>query len=193
MFTQATIVSIIGIKPATLQNWMNRGVLSIAKSSPGREKARTYDAVDVVQIAFVFELGKFGISPKEADWLFDKANAKIICDSILNDAETYMPTLQQSHSAVYVYNIFDAENGYVTNDLAISRPDIPYLIAKECPRAFKLFMEEEEDAARIESGLEPLTRPPAIPFDFKAHEAQIVFWFDAFCERIALALAERNK
>jgi DNA-binding transcriptional MerR regulator len=192
MFTQSTVISITGMKPSTLQNWMNRGVLSIPKSSPGREKARLYEAIDVLRIAFVCELTKFGIAPNQADSMFDQDNAELICDSILSDQDEYFKRPQHKTKTVYVFYHKPDKDGRV-GQLAVSRPDIPYLIACECPRAFDLLSEITEDQYRAAQGLEPLQRPPAIPFNFLANDVQIVFCFDLFCERIALALAERFK
>lgn len=189
MFTQTAVITITGIKPATLQNWMNRRVLTIPAEAPGRHSARSYEPVDVAHIAFVMELGKFGIPPKEADLFFDRDNAEAICAQIIGDSEKITSKYTK---AVHVIRPRNGETPALVM-LAIQRPDFEYLISAQCPRAFSFMEEQLEDKFRAHEGLTPLNRPAPKPFDFTEIEAQIVFCFDNFCERIALRMANALK
>lgn len=63
-FTQAELVKVVGIDPGRFQNWINRsqiGITPALRGGRGPGARRMYTALDVVHLAVVFELAKFGV------------------------------------------------------------------------------------------------------------------------------------
>ncbi|MCL4395830.1 MAG: helix-turn-helix domain-containing protein [Chloroflexi bacterium] len=66
-FENSDVVRVTGRATATIQTWVNRGVLVPASGqNPGYAQRRRYSAADVCQIAVLGALSDFGLPPGEA-------------------------------------------------------------------------------------------------------------------------------
>lgn len=65
-YTQKDVVRLTGVKPSTLQNWINRGIVTLQEKHPGKQFKRSYTFVDVVGIAAMVEMTGLNIPPAVA-------------------------------------------------------------------------------------------------------------------------------
>lgn len=66
-FVNSDVMQATGRSAATLQSWVNRGVLLPASGqNPGVGQRRLYSAIDVVKLAVLGELTDFGLLPAAA-------------------------------------------------------------------------------------------------------------------------------
>ncbi|GIK98487.1 MAG: hypothetical protein BroJett029_26960 [Alphaproteobacteria bacterium] len=61
-FTQTEVLKVTRLTAATLQTWVNRGLLDLSEQNPGTGKRRQYSALDVVRLAIIKRLTRFGFS-----------------------------------------------------------------------------------------------------------------------------------
>lgn len=60
-FAQPVVLRVADVDGPTLQNWVNRGLVRLSRASPGSGRHRLYSAADVVKVAIMGRLGRFGI------------------------------------------------------------------------------------------------------------------------------------
>lgn len=65
-FTHAEVCAATGIPSATLQNWVNRGIVKIENANPGKSAKRLYSEIDIEYVLFVTKLSSLGIPPADA-------------------------------------------------------------------------------------------------------------------------------
>lgn len=61
-YTPFEALSVTGLKPETLQTWVNRGNIKLGDQHPGRGKRRLYSAIDVVKLAIMRRTDQLGIA-----------------------------------------------------------------------------------------------------------------------------------
>lgn len=68
-YNPSETLKITGLKPETLQTWVNRGMIELAEQNPGRGKRRFYSALDVVKLAIMRRTDDLNIALSVAcDW-----------------------------------------------------------------------------------------------------------------------------
>jgi hypothetical protein len=65
-FTQKDVVRLTKVRPSTLQNWINRDIVTLQKKHPGKQFKRSYTILDVVGIAAMVEMTSLKIPPTVA-------------------------------------------------------------------------------------------------------------------------------
>lgn len=65
-YPQQTVLAVTGMSAATLQNWVNRGIIKLAAQNPGRHARRLYSQLDMMRLMTLFELTRVGISVARA-------------------------------------------------------------------------------------------------------------------------------
>lgn len=117
-FTQPDVVELTGITPATLQNWVNRGVIRLAESNPGRQAKRTYCVSDVLRIAFYVSMGKLGLSPTVSEQIFEYVESEIADAQEDGDMDFASFTHQK---CVLIFPKSDAPGDYLSSSLYINK------------------------------------------------------------------------
>ena len=65
-YEQPAVLAATGLTSATIQNWVNRGTVTLTEQHPGRQAKRRYSEMDVIRIAIMAELVRLGIAPGDA-------------------------------------------------------------------------------------------------------------------------------
>lgn len=65
-WTQGEVLKFTGLVPATLQNWVNRGLISPKIKNPGKAQRRFYAPIEVLKLRTVASLTAIGITPAVA-------------------------------------------------------------------------------------------------------------------------------
>ncbi|MCL4852557.1 MAG: MerR family transcriptional regulator, partial [Bryobacteraceae bacterium] len=82
-FVNSDVMQVTGRTAATLQTWINHGILiPTSGQNPGSGKRRLYSAIDVCKVAVLGELTDFGFPPSEARKL-----AEFVGDELTDNAQ----------------------------------------------------------------------------------------------------------
>src|SRR4030095_4693703 len=72
-FSQSEVLWVTKLAAATLQTWVNRGIVDLSERNPGTGKPRQYSALDVCRLSIMRSLTDLGISVSTAQSIANDA------------------------------------------------------------------------------------------------------------------------
>jgi hypothetical protein len=77
-FSQTEVLWVTRLAAATLQTWVNRGIVDLSERNPGTGKPRQYSALDVCRLRVMRSLTDLGISVSTAQSIANEAIGLIL-------------------------------------------------------------------------------------------------------------------
>jgi len=122
-FTQPEVLAVSGLRPDTLQTWINRQIIKLDAPSPGSGRRRLYSMIHIIQLTIMARLhGTYGITPTSAARLSLEALTQL---AVHGTADRQAVMVLTRHRIVFEENgkVIRVEEGDLTPSFFTGSPD----------------------------------------------------------------------